>query len=98
MSSTLFKNSGLKISFKALSILLLSTVFLANPIEFVFKLEPLYYIVKEAKELFHIVQPEPVGALLVAIGAILFVLAWKKTNITMIDSNDTNAMRKKGKS
>ena len=42
---------------------------------FIFKLEPLYYIVRTAKELFHVVPPEPVGVLFVFVGAILFLLA-----------------------
>ncbi len=62
---------------------------------FLFKLEPLNYIVKTAKELFHIVPPEPVGALFILVGAVLFMLAWKKTNFSMMDTNDTSLMRKK---
>ena len=44
---------------------------------FVFKLEPLYYIVKTAKEIFHIVPPEPVGIAFIILGALLFIFAWK---------------------
>ena len=62
---------------------------------FIFKLEPLYYIVKTAKELFHVVPPEPIGVLFVFIGAVLFLLAWKKTNLSMMDVNDVNQLRKK---
>ena len=45
---------------------------------FLFKLEPLDYIVATAKKLFYVVPPEPVGALLIFTGAVLFFLAWKK--------------------
>ncbi len=62
---------------------------------FIFKLEPLYYIVRTAKELFHVVPPEPVGVLFVFVGAILFLLAWKKTNLSMMDVDDVNQLRKK---
>lgn len=62
---------------------------------FIFKLEPLYYIVKTAKELFHVVPPEPIGVLFVFVGAVLFLLAWKKTNLSMMDVNDVNQLRKK---
>jgi len=54
---------------------------------FIFKLEPLYYIVKTAKELFHVVPPEPVGALFVGVGVTLFILAWKKTNYSILDDD-----------
>ena len=62
---------------------------------FIFKLEPLYYIVKTAKELFHVVPPEPIGVLFVFVGAVLFLLAWKKTNLSMMDVSDVNQLRKK---
>ena len=64
-------------------------------VTFVFKLEPLYYIVQTAKELFHVVPPEPVGVLLVVIGAVLFILAWKKTNISILDADSVDERRKK---
>ena len=64
-------------------------------VTFVFKLEPLYYIVKTAKELFHVVPPEPVGALFVIVGAVLFILAWKKTNISILDADSVDERRKK---
>lgn len=62
---------------------------------FIFKLEPLYYIVKTAKELFHVVPPEPVGAVFIAIGAVMFILAWKKTNFSMIESDNIDETRKR---
>ena len=64
-------------------------------VTFVFKLDPLYYIVQTAKELFHVVPPEPVGVLLVVIGAVLFILAWKKTNISILDADSVDERRKK---
>ncbi len=62
---------------------------------FLFKLEPLDYIVATAKKLFYIVPPEPVGALLILTGVVLFFLAWKKTNISMMN-DDIDSQRIKG--
>ena len=59
---------------------------------FVCKLEPLYYIVKTAKQLFQIVSPELVGSLMIGFGAVLFFLAWKKTNFSLLGGR--NEMRK----
>ena len=64
-------------------------------VTFIFKLEPLYYIVKAAKELFHVVPPEPVGVLCVFIGAVFFILAWKKTNFSTLDTDNTDDLRRK---
>ncbi len=64
-------------------------------VTFVFKLEPLYYIVKKAKELFHVVPPEPVGVLFIFVGAVLFLLAWKKTNISMMETDSADEKRKR---
>ena len=83
---------GLKVKrWFALSII--GSVLAAIGVTFMFKLEPLVYIVKTAKELFHVVSPEPVGFLLIIVGAILFVLAWKKTNLSMMDTSDINSRR-----
>ena len=62
---------------------------------FLFKLEPLEYIVAMAKKLFYVVPPEPVGALLILTGVVLFFLAWKKTNISMMN-DDIDSQRIKG--
>ena len=75
----------------ALSIM--GSVLAAIGVTFIFKLEPLDYIVKLAKELFHIVPPEPVGFVCVAVGAVLFVQAWKKTNFSMMGADSENAQR-----
>ncbi|MBQ4646056.1 MAG: YvcK family protein [Candidatus Gastranaerophilales bacterium] len=62
---------------------------------FIFKLEPLDYIVKFAKELIHIVPPEPVGVVCVILGGIAFVQAWKKTNFSIMGADDENSQRLK---
>lgn len=60
---------------------------------FLFKLEPLEFIVKKAKEFVSIVSPEPVGIVFILIGALFFFLAWKKTNISMMDTDDIDSYR-----
>ena len=64
----------------------LGAITAAIGITFLFKLEPLYYIVDITKDLFHMVPPEPIGALLIFIGIILFIMSWKKTSYTMMDN------------
>ena len=85
---------GLKVK-RWFALIIMASVLAALGLTFLFRLEPLEYIVTQAKELYKIVPPEPVGALLIAIGAVLFVLAWKKTNLSMIDDEDINIKRKK---
>ena len=63
-------------------------------ITFVFRLEPLYYIVSTAKDLFHTIPPEPVGILMIVSGAILFIVAWKKTNFSMMERDNADLARK----
>ena len=85
---------GLKVKrWFALSVI--GSVLAAIGVTFVFRLEPLYYIVSTAKELFRLIPAEPVGVGLIILGAIFFVLAWKKTNISMLDDNDIDIKRKK---
>lgn len=85
---------GLKVKrWFALSVM--ASVLAAIGVTFVFKLEPLYYIVSLAKEIFHVVPPEPVGVLFIFIGAILFLLAWKKTNLSMMVQDNNDLARQK---
>ena len=71
------------------------SVLAAIGVTFIFKLEPLDYIVKFAKQLFHIVPPEPVGIICVFAGAVLFIQAWKKTNFSMMGVDSENSQRLK---
>ena len=75
----------------ALSIM--GSVLAALGVTFLFKLEPLDYIIKFAKELIRVVPPEPVGAICVLFGAIAFVQAWKKTNFSIMGADDENSQR-----
>ena len=74
---------GLKIK-RWFLLIVLSSVIASIGVTFLFRLEPLYYIVDKAKDLFHMVPPEPVGALLILIGIFLFFSSWKKTNVSMM--------------
>ena len=71
-------------------LIVMASVLATIGVTFVFKLEPLDYIVKLAKELVHIVPPEPVGALFIAFGAVLFIQAWKKTNVSLMEADSEN--------
>ena len=83
---------GLKVKrWFALSVM--GSVLAALGVTFMFKLEPLDYIIKFAKELIRIVPPEPVGVVCVVFGAIAFMQAWKKTNFSMMGADGENAQR-----
>ena len=71
------------------------SVLAAIGVTFMFKLEPLSYILNLAKTIFATVRPEPVGALFIFVGAILFIQSWRKTNISMLDSDNIDLNRKK---
>ena len=77
---------GLKVK-RWFLLIVLASVLAAIGVTFLFKLEPLYYIVDKAKYLFHLVPPEPVGALFIFVGAVLFFMSWKKTNVSMLTDN-----------
>lgn len=83
---------GLKVKrWFALSIM--GSVLAAIGVTFIFKLEPLDYMVKLAKELVHIVPPEPIGVIFIILGAIAFMQAWEKTNFSMMGADSENAQR-----
>lgn len=71
------------------------SVLAAIGLTFILKLEPLYYIVEISKKIFEKASPELVGFGLIILGALLFIFAWKKTNISMFDRHDIALMQKK---
>ncbi len=71
------------------------SVLAAIGLTFILKLEPLYYIVEISKKIFEKASPELVGVGLIVLGALLFIFAWKKTNISMFDRHDIALMQKK---
>ena len=74
---------GLKIK-RWFALIIIGSVLAALGLTFLFKLEPIYFIVETAKKIVHIVPPEPVGFVFILLGAIIFIQAWKKTNFTTL--------------
>ena len=72
------------------ALIILGSVMARLGVMFVFKLAPLYYMVKAAKEIVEFVSAGFVGSFLIGIGAVLFVLAWKKTNVSLMDADSEN--------
>ena len=77
------------------ALIVTGSVLAAIGVTFVFRLEPLNYIVNLAKELFRIVPAEPVGIVLIIIGTILFIQAWKRTNFSMMEVENIDVKRSK---
>ena len=92
--NTIWLVPGLKVK-RWLALSVTGSVLAAIGATFIFKLEPLYYIVKTAKQLFHVVPPEPVGALLIVVGMVFFIQAWRKTNISMMETDNIDVKRKR---
>ncbi|MBR2386766.1 YvcK family protein [bacterium] len=53
---------------------------------FLFKLEPLVYLVQASKQLIKVIPAELIGVILMVAGVCIFLLAWKKTNTSMLDA------------
>ena len=53
---------------------------------FLFKLEPLVYLVQASKQLIKVIPAELIGVILMIAGVCIFLLAWKKTNTSMLDA------------
>lgn len=83
-SGTLWLVPGLKLK-RWFALIVLGSVLAAVGITLFFKLQPIYFLVKYAKKLFHTIQPEIAGVFLVVIGAVIFVKAWQETNFSMMD-------------
>ena len=69
-----------------------ASVLAAIGVTFLFRLEPLYFMVEKARELFHVVPAEAAGIFLIFMGVILFILAWEKTNFSMMDDSNADSM------
>ena len=83
---------GLRIK-RWFALIVLGSVLAAIGITLLFRLEPIYFIVSTARKIFHIVPAELAGIVFIALGAIIFIKAWKRTNFSMLDLNGT---RKQG--
>ena len=71
-----------------------ASVLAAIGFTFFFRLQPLYIILDIARRIIHKIPLEFVGTIFVLMGAVLFLLSWKKTNITMMDEDNTELLRK----
>lgn len=60
---------------------------------FLFKLEPIYFLVTTAKKIIHVVPPEIVGIVFVALGAMFFLQGWQRTNYSMLDVGEKRGQR-----
>lgn len=83
---------GLRIK-RWFALIILGSVLAAIGITLLFRLEPIYFIVSTARKIFHIVPAEFAGVVFIALGAFIFIKAWKRTNFSMLDLNGT---RKQG--
>ena len=75
------------------ALIVMGSVLAAIGVTFVFKLAPLYYMVQAAKEIVEFVSAGFVGSFLIGVGAVLFILAWKKTNASLMEA-DSESRRK----
>ena len=77
-------------------LIILGAVLAAIGATFLFRLEPLYFFVATAKELVHIIPPEPIGVLLIIGGAVLFLQGWQRTNYSMLSADEKRTQREIG--
>ena len=81
---TLWLIPGLKVK-RWFALIVLGSVMAAIGATLLFKLEPLYFLIKYVKKMYHIIQPEVAGIVFIVIGAIIFLKAWLETNFSMLD-------------
>ena len=81
---TLWLVPGLKLK-RWFALIILGSVLAAVGVTILFKLEPIYFLIKYAKKLFHTVQPEIAGIILIVSGAVIFLKAWQETNFSFMD-------------
>lgn len=75
------------------ALIIMGSVLAALGVTFVFKLAPLYYMVQAAKSIVEFVSAGFVGSFLIGVGAVLFILAWKKTNTSIVDAENELKLR-----
>lgn len=83
-TGTLWLVPGLKLK-RWFALIIVGSVLAAIGATLLFKLEPIYFLVKYAKKMFHMVQPEVLGVIFIVTGAIIFLKAWQETNFSMMD-------------
>ena len=83
-TGTLWLVPGLKLK-RWFALIIVGAVMAAIGATLMFKLEPLYFLIKYAKKMYHIIQPEVAGVVFIVIGAVIFLKAWQETNFSMMD-------------
>ena len=83
-TGTLWLVPGLKLK-RWFTLIIVGSVLAAFGATLIFKLEPLYFLIKYAKKMYHIIQPEVLGIVFIITGAIIFLKAWQETNFSMLD-------------
>ena len=86
---------GLKVK-RWFALIIIGSVLAALGVTFLFRLEPIYFIVNSAKKVINFIPPEPVGAILIAFGALIFIHAWKRTNFTTLGLNEERRQKSLG--
>lgn len=91
---TLWLVPGLKLK-RWFALIILGSVVAAIGVALLFQLQPIYFLVKYAKKMFHTIQPEIAGIVLIVLGAVIFLKAWQETNFSFMDikgQRNRNAM------
>ncbi len=83
---------GLRIK-RWFGLIILGAVLAALGATFLFKLEPIYFIVASAKKILNIVPAELVGVVLVIAGAVLFLQGWQRTNYSVLSVDEKRGRR-----
>ncbi len=83
-TGTLWLVPGLKLK-RWFALIVVGSVLAAIGAALLFNLEPVYFLIKYAKKLFHTVHPEVAGVILIVVGAVIFLKAWQETNFSMLD-------------
>lgn len=77
---------GLRIK-RWFALIILGSVIAAIGIALVFRLEPMDFLIKTARQIFENGFMEAFGVAFIAVGAFMFIRGWKQTNFSMLDVN-----------
>lgn len=86
---------GLKVK-RWFALIIIGSILAALGVTFLFKLQPIYFIVETAKKIVNFMPPEPVGIVCILLGAVIFIQAWKKTNFMSFGLNEERKQKSLG--
>ena len=86
---------GLKVK-RWFALIIIGSILAALGVTFLFKLQPIYFIVETAKKIVNFMPPEPVGIACILLGAVIFIQAWKKTNFMSFGLNEERKQKSLG--